>query len=47
MVSLDLVGWEWVGMAVMGAVGLWAAVGREVWLVCALVAIFLSVTRLE
>ena len=45
MVSLDLVGWEWVGMVVMGAVGLVGTIGREVWLVLALIAIFLTVTR--
>lgn len=46
MVWLDLQGWEWVGGIVMGAVGLVGTIGREVWLVCALLALLASVTRL-
>ena len=45
MVWLDLQGWEWLGMVVMGAVGLVGTIGREVWLVCALILTFLTVTR--
>lgn len=48
MVSFELLGvsgLEWIGVGVLGLVGLWAVVGREVWLVLSLIALILMLTR--
>lgn len=44
-ISIELVGWEWVGGLVWLGVGVWAVVGREVWMVGACLGLLVTVTK--